>query len=64
MEATNQLLPKKMKQSAAKKHFGVSGYFLRKAIHNGMLSYTKIGNCYMIDTDELQKFIELNTHRM
>lgn len=42
---------------------GVTVYYIRKAIKDGKLSYTKIGNCFMVNTDELQKLIESNTHR-
>ena len=63
MNTVNQTVPKKMKPSEVKKYYGFSYYFLRKAINEGQLSYTKIGNCRMIDTDELEKLIESNTYR-
>ena len=63
MEITNQTVPKKMKKKMVTKYYGVSQYFLQKAIHDGRLSYTKIGNSYMIDTEELEKLIEANTFR-
>ena len=63
MDAAQKTLPKKMKQSTAAKYFGVSRYFLRKIISEGRISYTKIGNNLMIDTEELEKYINDNTYR-
>ena len=63
MNTVNRTVPKKMKPSQVREYYGFSNYFLKKAIKEGKLSYTKIGNCFMLDTDELEKLIESNTYQ-
>ena len=58
----NQLLPKKERIKPACKRWGLSVYSVRKLITDGLISYTKIGNAFYIDTAELQQYIESNTH--
>lgn len=63
MKKVSYTVPQKEKIKAASLRVGVTVYFIRKAIKDGVLSYTKVGNCFMIDTNELKQLIESNTYR-
>lgn len=63
MSNNNQNVPQLEKIKSASSRIGVTTYFIRKAISDGRLKYTKVGNCFMIDTNELKQLIESNTYR-
>lgn len=63
MKKVSYTVPELEKIKTASSRVGVTVYFIRKAIKDGILSYTKVGNCFMIDTNELKQLIESNTYR-